>query len=99
MVIPAGSIITACGQVIGMNANKKAPEKALLKLALTSVTIDGRMYSIQTKLVATKAKDNSKSSTATTLGELGTSADPGLVFKLTAPVTVNRQRSGGTLQE
>ena len=97
VVVPSG--VAARGQVIGVKANKKATEKARLKLALTSLTIDGTTYSIQTKLVTTKAQDNSKSTTATTSGESGASAESGLVFKLTAPVTVNRQRRGGTGQE
>ena len=49
VVVPAG--VAARGQVIGVKANKKATEKARLKLALTSLTIDGTTYSIQTKLV------------------------------------------------
>ena len=97
VVVPSG--VAARGQVIGVKANKKATDKARLKLALTSLTIDGTTYSIQTKLVTTKAQDNSKSTTATTSGELGASAESGLVFKLTAPVTVNRQRNGGTGQQ
>jgi len=97
VVVPSG--VAARGQVIGVKANKKATDKARLKLALTNLTIDGTTYSIQTKLVTTKAQDNSKSTTATTSGELGASAESGLVFKLTAPVTVNRQRSRGTGQE
>ena len=90
MVAPAG--VAARGQVIGVKAKKKAPEKARLKLALTSLTIDGTTDSIQTKLVTTKAQDNSKSATATTSGGAGASDESGLVFKFTAPVTVNRQR-------
>jgi hypothetical protein len=93
VVVPSG--VAARGQVIGVKANKKAPEKARLKLALTSLTIDGTTYSIQTKLVTTKAQDNSNGTTATTNRELETSAESGLVFKLMVPVTVNRQRSGG----
>ncbi len=96
VVVPSGTAVE--GQVTGVKTNKKAPEKARLKLALTSLTIDGKTYSIQTKLVTTKAQDNSKSTTATTSRELGASAESGLVFKLTAPVTVNRQRSGGAGQ-
>jgi len=96
VVVPAG--VAARGKVIGVKANKKAPEKARLKLALTSLTIDGTTYSIQTKLVTTKAQDKrkSKSTTATTSGGAGASDESGLVFKFTAPVTVNRQRSGGS---
>ena len=56
VVVPAG--VAARGQVIGVKTNKKATEKARLKLALTSLTIDGTTYSIQTKLVTTKAQDN-----------------------------------------
>ena len=97
VVVPSG--VAARGQMIGVKANKKAPEKARLKLALTSLTIDGTTYSIQTKLVTTKAQDNSNGTTATTNRESGTSAESGLVFKLTAPVTVNRQRRGGMGQE
>ena len=82
-----------------MKSNKKATEKARLKLALTSLTIDNTTYSIQTKLVTTKAQDKRNSTTTTTSGDSGTSAESGLVFKFTAPVTVNRQRSGGTGQE
>jgi Zn-dependent alcohol dehydrogenase len=93
VVVPAG--VAARGKVIGVKANKKAPEKAL-KLALTSLTIDGTTYSIQTKLVTTKAQDNSKSATATTSGGAGASDESGLVFKFTAPVTVNRRRRGGS---
>ncbi len=94
VVVPSG--VAARGQVIGVKANKKAPEKARLKLALTSLTIDGTTYSIQTKLVTTKARDNSKSATATTSGKAGASEESGLVFKFTAPATVNRQRRGGS---
>jgi hypothetical protein len=94
VVVPSG--VAARGRVIGVKANKKAPEKARLKLALTSLTIDGTTYTIQTKLVTTKGQDNSNGTTATTNRESETSAESGLVFKLTAPVTVNRQRSGGT---
>jgi hypothetical protein len=79
-----------------VKANKKATEKTRLKLALTSLTIDGTMYPIQTKLVKTKAQGKSTSTTTTTVGEAGASAESGLLFKFTAPVTVNRQRSGGT---
>jgi hypothetical protein len=93
VVVPVGMPVS--GQVTGVNAAKKATEKARLKLALTSLTIDGTTYAIQTKLVTTKAQDNSKSTTATTSGESGTSAESGFVFRFTAPVTVNRQRSGG----
>ena len=93
VVVPTG--VAARGQVIGVKANKKATEKARLKLALTSLTIDGTTYSIQTKLVTTKAQDKRNSTTTTTSGESGTSAESGLVFKFTAPVTVNRQRSSG----
>ena len=82
--------------VIGVKANKKASEKARLKLALTSLTIDGTAYSIQTKLVTTKAQDNSKSATVITSGGAEASDESGLVFKFTAPVTVNRQRRGGS---
>jgi hypothetical protein len=67
-----------------------------LKLASTILTIDGTTYAIQTKLVTTKAQGKSKSTTTTTSDETGASAESGLVFKLTAPATVNRQRSGGT---
>jgi hypothetical protein len=91
VVVPAG--VAARGQVIGVKANKKATEKSRLKLALTSLTIDGATYSIQTKLVTTKAP------TATASGKSGTLAESGLVFKLTAPVTVNRQRTNVTGQE
>ncbi len=96
VIVPKG--VAAGGQVIGVKANKAATEKARWKLALTNLTIDGTTYSIQTKLVTTKVQDNgrSKSTTATTSAESGTPAESGLVFKLTAPVTVNRQRSGGT---
>lgn len=97
VVVPSG--VAARGQVIGVKANKKATEKARLKLALTSLTIDGTTYSIQTRLVETKAQNNSKGTTAPTSSEFGTSDESGLVFKLKAPVTVNRQRSGGTGQE
>ena len=54
VIVPAG--FAARGQVIGVKANKKASEILRLKLALTSLTIDGTMYPIQTKLVKTKAK-------------------------------------------
>ncbi len=98
VVVPSG--VAAAGQVIGLKSNNKAPEKAGLKLALTSLTIDGMVYTIETKPVESKAKgtgkSTSKSTTTTTSGESGTPADSGLVFKLTAPVTVNRQRSSGT---
>ncbi len=97
VVVPSG--VAAGGQVIGVKANKKATDKARLKLALTSLTIDGTTYSIQTKLVTTKAQDTGKSATSTTSGGAGASDESGLVFKFTAPVTVNRQRSGGTGQE
>ena len=97
VVVPAG--VAARGRVIGVKANKKATEKGRLKLALTSLTIDGTTYSIQTKLVTTKAQGKSNSTTTTTSGEAGASAESGLVFKLTAPVTVNRQRRGGSGQE
>jgi hypothetical protein len=45
-----------------------------------------------------KAKDagNLKSSQQQLCAESGTPAESGLVFKLTAPVTVNRQRSGSS---
>jgi hypothetical protein len=94
VVVPAG--VAARGKVIDVKASKKAPENARLKLALTTLTIDGTTYSIQTKLVTTKAQGANKSTAATTSGELGPSAGSGLVFKFTAPVTVNRQRSGDT---
>ena len=97
VVVPSG--VAAGGQVIEAKSNKKATEKARLKLGLTSLTIDGTTYSIQTKLVTTKAQDNNKSTTATTNGESGTTSDSGLVFKLTAPITVNRQRTGAIGQE
>ena len=97
VVVPSG--VAARGQVIGVKANKKATEKARLTLELTSLTIDGTMYPVQTKLVKTKVQGKSKSTTTTTSDEIGASAESGLVFKLTAPVTVNRQRSGGTGQE
>jgi hypothetical protein len=97
VVVPSG--VAAGGQVIEARSNKKATEKARLKLGLTSLTIDGTTYSIQTKLVTTKAQDNNKSATATTNGESGTTADSGLVFKLTTPITVNRQRTGAIGQE
>jgi hypothetical protein len=97
VVVPAG--VAAGGQVIGVKASKKATENSRLKLALTSLTIDGTTYAIQTKLVPTKAQGTSKSTTATTSGGAGASAESGLVFKLTAPVTVNRQRTSVTGQE
>ena len=97
VVVPTG--VAAGGQVIGVKSNKKATETARLKLALTSLTIDNTTYSIQTKLVTTKAQDKRNSTTTTTSGESGASAGSGLVFKLTAPVTVNRQRNGGVGRE
>ena len=97
VVVPAG--VAARGQVIGVKVNKKPTEKARLKLALTSLTIDGTTYSIQTKLVTTKTQDKSKGATPTTNGGTGASDESGLVFKFTAPVTVNRQRSRGTGQQ
>jgi hypothetical protein len=93
VVVPSG--VAASGQVIGVKANKKATEKARWKLALTNLTIDGTTYSIQTKLVTTKAQDNSQRTTTTTSAESGTPAESGLVFKFTAPVTVRRQRNSG----
>jgi hypothetical protein len=97
VVVPSG--VAAGGQLIGVKANKGATEKSRLKLALTSLTIDGTTYSIQTKLVTMKAQDKRNSTTTTTSGESGTSAESGLMFKFAAPVTVNRQRIGGTGQE
>jgi hypothetical protein len=79
--------------------NKKATDKARLKLALTSLTIDGTPYQIQTKLIEVKTKGRSSTGTTTnTVENGGPSAGSSLVFKLTAPVTVNRQRSGGAGQ-
>ncbi len=83
--------VAAGGKVIGVKTKGKATEKVRLKLALTSLTVDGRLYKIETNPVESKANGTSKSTTATTSG--------GLVFKPTAPVTVNRQRIGGTGQE
>ena len=92
--MPAG--VAAGRQVIGLKANKKATDIARLKLALTSLTIDGSTYSIQTKLVTTKAQYKSNGATAATNGGAGASDQSGLVFKFTAHVTVNRQRRGGS---
>ena len=94
VVVPAG--VAVRGKVIGVKANKKASEIPRLKLALTSLTIDGTAYTIETKLVESKAKGKNKSTTTTTSSGVGASAETGLVFKFTAPVTVNRQRSGGS---
>ena len=94
VVVPAG--VAARGQVVGVKANQKPTGNSRQKLVLTSLTIDGTTYAIQTKLVTTKAQGKSKSTTATTSGEPGASAESGLVFKFTAPVTVNRLRSSGT---
>jgi len=95
VVVPSGTAVQ--GQVTGVKAKKKATDKARLKLALTSLTIDGTPYRIQTKLIEIKAKGKSSTGTTTnTVEDTGASAASGLVFKLTAPVTVNRLRGSGS---
>ena len=95
VVVPSGTAVQ--GQVTGVKAKKKATDKARLKVALTSLTIDGTPYQIQTKLIEIKAKGKSSTGTTTnTVEDTGASAASGLVFKLTAPVTVNRLRGSGS---
>jgi len=97
VVVPLGTAVR--GQVTAVKAKKNATEKARLKLALTSLTIDGTPYRIQTKLVEIKAKGQGTTGMTTNTAEgAGGSAGSDLVFKLTVPVTVNRLRgssSGG----
>jgi len=95
VVVPLGTAVR--GQVTAVKAKKNATEKARLKLALTSLTIDGTPYQIQTKLVEIKAKGKgSTGMTTNTAKGAGGSAGSDLVFKLTVPVTVNRLRSSGS---
>jgi hypothetical protein len=95
LVVPLGTAVR--GQVTAVKAKKNATEKARLKLALTSLTIDGTPDQIQTKLVEFKAKGQGSAGTTTNTAEgAGGSAGSDLVFKLTVPVTVNRLRSSGS---
>jgi len=95
VVVPSGAAVR--GQVTGVKAKKKGTEQARLKLVLTSLTIDGTPYQIETKLIESKAKGKgSKGITTSTVGGAGAPAESDLVFKLTVPVTVNRQRGSGT---
>src|SRR5271157_6379495 len=88
VAVPSG--VVARGQVTGVKAKNKSAEKVRLKLVLTSFTVDGASYPIETKLFESKAIGKGKSTTTSASGVAETPDESGLVFILTVPVTVNR---------
>jgi BON domain len=66
VVIPAGS--TASGKVIEAQAKGKIKGEARLKLALTSITIKGNPYTIQTNMSSTTEKGKGKRTAVATGG-------------------------------
>jgi hypothetical protein len=68
VVVSPGVGVAASGKVIGVKAKEKTSEMARPKLVLKSITIDGMLYPIETKLIENKANGESNSKTTTTGG-------------------------------
>ena len=78
VAVPAGATVT--GQVTAVQASGGSGEDAILKVAFSSITVDGEMFPVSMSVAAANPTKKNRDGTAETVGKIGIGAAAGAIL-------------------